>query len=154
MTDVRLRLATLADFEHLHRLYKDLVGTIAVPDGDVGRAQMAKILDHPGTTVFVADLQGLPVSMATLHVLPNMTFGGRSYALVENVVTLRAHHGLGLGRQVMEHVAQAAWDAGAYKIMLLTGKDLGARGFYEKLGFTAEEKFGMTLRRAPKRQPV
>ncbi|WP_146345913.1 GNAT family N-acetyltransferase [Falsiphaeobacter marinintestinus] len=154
MTDVTLRPADLADFEALQRLYKDLVGTIEVPDGDAGRARMAQVLDHPGTTVFVADLLGQPVSMATLHVLPNMTFGGRPYALVENVVTLRAHHGLGLGRRVMEHLAEAAWAAGAYKIMLLTGKDLGARGFYEKLGYTADEKFGMTLRRAPKRQPL
>ncbi|MFT7594082.1 MAG: hypothetical protein ACI8R4_001400 [Paracoccaceae bacterium] len=38
--------------------------------------------------------------------------------------------------------------------MLLTGKDLGARGFYEKLGYTEDEKFGMILRRAPKRQPT
>lgn len=154
MTGVTLRPAAVADFQHLHQLYKDLVGTIEVPYGDAGRARMAEVLDHPGTTVFVAEAQDQLVSMATLHVLPNMTFGGRPYALVENVVTLRAHHGLGVGRQVMEHLAQAAWDAGAYKIMLLTGKDLGARGFYEKLGYTADEKFGMTLRRAPKRQPL
>ena len=82
-----------------------------------------------------------------------MTFSGRPYALIENVVTLNSHRGQGCSRAVMQEAAQRAWRAGAYKIMLLTGQDAGARGFYEKLGYTAEEKFGMTLRRAPKRQP-
>ena len=53
----------------------------------------------------------------------------------------------------MEAAAARAWAAEVYKIMLLTGQDLGARGVYEALGYTADEKFGMTLRRAPKRQP-
>ena len=34
--------------------------------------------------------------MATLHLLPNLTYGGWPYALVEIVVTRRAHHGQGL----------------------------------------------------------
>ena len=35
----------------------------------------------------------------------------------------------------MEKLVAAAWAAGAYKIMLLTGKTQGAAGFYRKLGF-------------------
>lgn len=154
MSDLRLRLATIADFEQLNRLYKDLVGRIDVPSGEAGKARLTHVLDHPGTSITVAELDTQIVSMATLHLLPNMTFGGRSYGLVENVVTLRSHHGRGIGRAVMERIADRAWEADAYKIMLLTGKDLGARGFYEKLGYTGDEKHGMTLRRAPKRQPV
>lgn len=91
--------------------------------------------------------------MATLHVIPNLTFGGRAYAIVENVVTLRAYRGQGFGAAVMEAVVEAAWAANAYKVMLLTGKTMGAKGFYEKLGFTDQDKYGMTIRRAPLRQP-
>jgi GNAT superfamily N-acetyltransferase len=80
-----------------------------------------------------------------------MTYEGRPYAVIENVVTLKRCQGQGLGRMVMQAAIDAAWVAGAYKVMLLTGKSLGAKGFYEKLGFTSEEKFGMTLRRAPPR---
>ena len=127
---IDIRTARLDDFAGLHRLYTDLVGTIEVPDGAEGKERLAKVLDHPGTLIFIAEENGQPLSMATLHVLPNMTFGARPYALVENVVTLRSHQGQGLGRQVMQAVVQAAWDAGAYKIMLLTGQETGARGFY------------------------
>lgn len=148
-----VREAALSDFDALHALYKELVGRIDVPAGAAGRARLAEVLAHPGTRIFIVEEEARAAAMATLHVLPNMTFGGRPYALVENVVTLKSCQGRGLGRRVMAALVNAAWSAGAYKIMLLTGRDLGARGFYEKLGFSAEEKHGMTLRRAPKRQP-
>lgn len=153
MSEPIFRRATVSDFADLYSLYKELVGSIDVAQGAAGRARLAQVLGHPGTSIHTAELDGRLVSMATLHLLPNMTFGGRPYALAENVVTLKACQGRGLGRRVMDQLAQAAWAAGAYKIMLLTGQELGARGFYEKLGYSAEEKFGMTLRRAPKRQP-
>lgn len=154
MTNLIVRPATCEDFSGLHVLFKELVGRIGVPDGQAGRERLAQVLGHAGTTIFVAEEDGRLVAMATLHILPNMTFDGRPYALVENVATLKLAQGKGIGRKVMEHLVQTAWAANAYKIMLLTGKDLGARGFYEKLGFGSDEKFGMTLRRAPKRQPV
>ncbi|MEX0370881.1 MAG: GNAT family N-acetyltransferase, partial [Tateyamaria sp.] len=91
------------------------------------------------------------VAMATLHVLPNVTQGGRPYALIENVVTHAGHRGTGAGRRVMDAAIAAAWDADCYKIMLLTGRTAEARGFYEKLGFVADEKWGMTIRRGPVR---
>jgi GNAT superfamily N-acetyltransferase len=154
MTDVVFRPLTSADFADARALYVDLVGEIPVPDGAVGQRRFGEILAHPGTTVWGADCDGQIVAMATLHILPNMTFDGRPYAIVENVVTSRSHRGKGLGAGVMSAVIKAAWAAGAYKIMLLTGKTLGARGFYEKLGFTEQDKFGMTLRRAPPRRPL
>ena len=83
-----------------------------------------------------------------------MTYGGRPYGLVENVVTLAARRGQGIGTLVLEHVINAAWQAGAYKIMLQTGRARGALRFYEGLGFSRTEKHGMILRRMPARTPV
>lgn len=148
-----IRPAATKDFDALHRLYKELVGSIDVPDGVEGRAALAAILDHSGTQIFVADNDG-PVAAVTLHILPNLTFGGRPYALIENVVTLKSYQGKGIGARIMKHALDAAWEAGCYKVMLLTGTALGARGFYEKLGFEAESKHGMIIRRAPQRQPL
>jgi GNAT superfamily N-acetyltransferase len=146
----RVRLLTMDDFEAAVTLYRELVGD-QVAEGAAGRARFAQLLSLPGTALWGAEYEGALRAMATLHVLPNMTYGGRPYALVENVVTLAAFQGRGLGRRVMEAVIAAAWQADAYKIMLLTGKGTGARGFYEKLGFSTEQKFGMTMRRVPVR---
>jgi GNAT superfamily N-acetyltransferase len=149
----RLRKLVASDFADARALYVDLVGDIPVPDGADGRVRFVEILAHPGTAIWGLETENQIVAMATLHVIPNMTFGGRSYAIVENVVTLRSHRGRGYGAAVMEAVLGAAWAADAYKVMLLTGKTLGAKGFYEKLGFTDQDKYGMTIRRARSRQP-
>ncbi|WP_299562557.1 GNAT family N-acetyltransferase [uncultured Sulfitobacter sp.] len=104
------------------------------------------VLAHTGTTVFGFEQKGRIISMITLHLLPNMTSGGRPYGLVENVVTDPAYRGVGAGRAVLTAVTDHARAAGAYKVMLLTGSARGARGFYEKLGFSDAEKHGMVLR--------
>ena len=71
---------------------------------------------------------------------------GRPYGLVENVVTGRPYRGQGLGRIVLQACIDHAKDAGAYKLMLLTGQARGVVGFYEKLGFSDHEKHGLILR--------
>ncbi|WP_299648683.1 GNAT family N-acetyltransferase [uncultured Tateyamaria sp.] len=128
-------------------LYQHLVGDQALAPSPA----FAALLDHRGTCVIGAFEEDSLMAMATLHILPNMTQGGRSYALIENVVTHSNHRGKGHGRAVMQAVIDAAWAAGCYKIMLMTGRTAKARGFYEKLGFGADEKWGMTIRRAPVR---
>ncbi len=120
------------------------------PLGDI--AAFDAIITHPGTTIFGSfDAQRL-TCVVTLHVLPNLTRGGRPYALIENVVTSPDHRNKGYARATMQAAIDAAWQADAYKIMLLTGQDTGALGFYESLGFNADQKFGMQLRRVPPRR--
>lgn len=147
---VKIREASIEDFDSVVALYGEFGNRIPVAQGRDGFAHWKALLHHPGTTVHVAVLEDRLVAAATLHSLPNMTYGGMSYALIENVITARDQQGKGLGRQVMESAMAKAWQANAYKIMLLTGKnrkDGSVRGFYEKLGFSPDEKHGMTLRR-------
>ena len=92
-------------------------------------------------------VDGCVVAMATLHILPNVTWGGRPYALVENVVTAAKHRGNGFGRETLEAARDAAWAQDCYKIMLLTGQGRNATGFYESVGFSRDNKFGMIIRR-------
>jgi GNAT superfamily N-acetyltransferase len=117
-----------------------------LPDFEAGKDGFTRLINHPGTWIIGTE-EGIQIlSMATLHILPNMTYMMRPYGLVENVAKLANHQGRGLGRRVMDAVAQQAWDVGAFKIMLLTNQSRGARGFYEKLGYAADEKHGMILR--------
>lgn len=152
---MELREASSEDFEAAVALYEDYGNPIPVAHGQDGLARWNAIVTHPGTTVHVAVLDGRLIAAATLHILPNMTYGGRPYAFIENVITARDLRGKGIGLQVMEKAIEAAWAANVYKIMLLTGQDRAdgaVRRFYEKLGFSAEEKHGMTLRRLPPRK--
>lgn len=141
------RTLTVDDTAQALTLYRHLVGEQPLASDSA----FAALIDHPGTSVWGAFLSDHLVAMATLHVLPNITQGGRPYALVENVVTHEAHRGTGQGRRVMDAVIDAAWAVDCYKIMLLTGRTAEAKGFYEKLGFGSDEKWGMTIRHAPVR---
>lgn len=136
-----------ADYADARTLYQTLSTGHSLPSHDDGIGGFDRLLTHPGTWVIGAEIDHRIVAMATLHVLPNMTYDMSPYALVENVATLQSHQGKGLGRQVMAAVADKAWAEGAFKIMLLTNRARGATGFYEKLGYVADEKDGMILRR-------
>lgn len=116
-------------------------------EGQLGdQAQFEAIIGHPGTSIFGAFVEGRLCAIATLHLLPNMSYAGRPYGLIENVVADAAIMNQGVGRAVMQAAIDAAQEAEAYKVMLLTGRANEAMGFYEKLGFNADEKSGMILR--------
>jgi len=148
---MKIRTATANDLEQVLALYEGLAGPWPLPTGDVALQKWHEILAHQGTQVIGVEEGAILIAIATLHILPNMTFSGKPYALVENVVVAKDRQGRGIGKKLMQAVVDKAWDADAYKIMLLTGKTNGAKRFYASIGFTDEEKFGMTLRRAPKR---
>ena len=136
------RAANHDDIPQLLPLYLELTRA-----SSIGAAtHAAEVLDHPGTKIYVAEDDGAICAMVTLHILPNVTWAGRPYALVENVVTQSNVHGQGYGRAALQAAIDAAQKADVYKIMLLTGQGRSARGFYEKLGFSADEKWGMTIR--------
>jgi GNAT superfamily N-acetyltransferase len=104
------------------------------------------VLKHPGTTVYGADRGGAVVAMVTLHLLPNVTWGGRPYGLIENVVTARIYRGQGVGKAVLSHAVAEAFKARAYKVILMTGRARDAKGFYESVGFSSEDKYAMVMR--------
>lgn len=137
-----LRALIAADWPQAQALYLSLTASDAI--GNTG--DFDRVLSHPGTQVIGRFEGEALLAMATLHVLPNLTYGGQPYALVENVVTAPEHRGRGHGRAVLEHLLTQAREAGCYKVMLLTGQGRTARGFYEAIGFSAKEKWGMILR--------
>lgn len=141
-----IRFLTAKDAENACALLTHLTPDIAAPSA------FARLIDHPGTFVAGAHSSGELISMATLHLMPNMTQGGRPYGVIENVVTHPDHRGKGHMRGVMAHLHKQAWKNDAYKIMLMTGRDTGAKGFYEKLGYSADQKHGMQIRQVPPRR--
>lgn len=139
-----VRKLTREDFDDALLLYRALTRD-PVPVSD-SLAAFDAVLSHPGTSILGMEHQGRITSMITLHLLPNMTSGGRPYALVENVVTDPNHRGKGMAAAVMRAGFDHARTANAYKVMLLTGTARGALGFYEKMGFSGHEKHGLVHR--------
>lgn len=142
-----LRPAGPDDLPGLLALYAELNPDDPPMDAAMAQARFTAILAQPGMTIYVAVKGGLPLASCTLVVVPNLTRAGAPYALIENVVTAEAARRTGLGRAVLEQAVDAAWQAGCYKVMLLTGRgDTGAADFYTRCGFK-QDKTGFQARR-------
>lgn len=148
MPDIAVRRARRGDLRGVLDLYRHL--SPEDPEIDPARAEAAwsALLGSGLTTVFVADVSGLLASTCTLAIIPNLTRGGRSYGLIENVVTHPDQRRTGLGRRVLGAALEAAWDADCYKVMLATGRNEDATlRFYEGAGFTRGGKTFFQARR-------
>lgn len=99
-------------------------------------------------TVIVAQAEELLVSSCTLAIVPNLSRGGRSYGVIENVVTHAEYRKLGLGRRVLAHALDLAARADCYKVHLATGSKREATlRFYEGAGFQRGAKTYFEVRR-------
>lgn len=146
---MRIRPARIGDGPAAINLYRELVGdTVSIADGPLGAKRWAAVVTHSGTTVLVAEdpKEGV-IGVLTLHVLPNVTFGGQSYGLIENVVVTATHRKKGIGRALMETAVKEAWKSDCHQVMLFTTRELGAEGFYAKMGFEDQPKAGLIKKR-------
>ncbi|MBV7379014.1 GNAT family N-acetyltransferase [Maritimibacter dapengensis] len=134
ITKPRVRELSRYDFPDLHALLS-VLSDQKVPEGSEGEAILYEILAMPGTSLFGAECEGKIVATAMMSVLPNLTFGGRPLARIENVVTLPDYRGRGFASAVMEAAIDKAKAKNCADISLLSPKSLHAEGFYRKLGF-------------------
>lgn len=147
MTSPALRHAKRGDLDALLALYAQLnPGDVVAP-----RERLAAILERivasDALAIVVATLDDAVVATCYLNILPNLTRGGASYAVIENVVVDAAHRGTGLGQAVMRAALAQAWERGCYKALLQTGvRDPAVHRFYESCGFSANEKTGFVAR--------
>ncbi|GIF78604.1 acetyltransferase [Asanoa siamensis] len=133
------RAARLDDLDAILALYRQLHPQD--PPSQDAPARFRQILASPGLHLFVLEAAGAVVATTYLNVIPNLTRSAAPYAVVENVVVDAAHRGTGLGRQIMAGTLRAAWDAGCYKVMLMTGsRDPGTHAFYRACGFSGDIK--------------
>jgi len=135
------REAAPDDFEAVLGLYRQLQPADPILDDGSDRAAFDAILSTPGLHLFVLEIGGLVVATTYLNVIPNMTRSASPYAVIENVVVDEEVRGTGIGKQVMAATLEAAWTAGCYKAMLLTGsRSPSTHSFYRACGFSADEK--------------
>ena len=135
------RAAGPDDFDAILGLYQQLHPDDPVLTDGSDAAAFAQILRSPGLHLFVLDLDGAIVATTYLNVIPNLTRSASPYAVIENVVVEKTLRGAGLGQQIMAATLRAAWDAGCYKAMLLTGSRTPAtHAFYRACGFSPDAK--------------
>ncbi|NVK34836.1 MAG: GNAT family N-acetyltransferase [Rhodobacteraceae bacterium] len=155
-SDATFRLATLSDLDALQELYQTHLGlNDQTMDPKTVVDTFKQVLAQPGLSLICAELNSEVIATCTLILVPNITRNCSPYAFIENVVTHKDFRGRGIGEAMMKATIQRAWDAGCYRICLLTGvHNEKAQAFYERVGFKTT-KVGYELRAEgfPSRQP-
>ena len=142
-----IRLAIEADLGGVLKLYEQLNPGDKDMDSAVAETRWHELLGREGINFFVVEQGGLLVGTTVLVVVPNLSRGGRPYGLIENVVTDESVRGQGIGKAMMAHVVEAAWEQDCYKVMLLSNaKRAEAHRFYEACGFSGDSKRGFIIR--------
>ncbi|HEY1132071.1 MAG TPA: GNAT family N-acetyltransferase [Roseateles sp.] len=140
-----LRDLGIDDLDALVQLYQHLNAGDVPPSDEAVSAVFA----HPGLRHFGALDGGRLIASCNLAVIPNLTRGGLSYGVIENVVTHAGHRGQGHGQAVVRHAIHEAWKAGCYKVVLTTSrKDPAVWAFYERCGFDSADKRAFVIRRS------
>ncbi len=148
MNEAIIRPATENDLPGLLSLYRHLHPHEPPPESATAARVWIKLLTSGFTTVIVAQSADQFVSSCTLAIVPNLSRGARSYAVIENVVTHADCRRLGLGRRVLAHALDLAWQADCYKVSLATGsKRESTLRFYEEAGFDRGGKTYFEVRR-------
>jgi len=143
----KARAANAGDLSELLRLYRQLQPADPELDQDAANAALDRILRTPGMTLMVVDGVGRLAATAYLNVIPNLTRSASPYAVIENVVVDEPLRGTGIGKRLMAATVRVAWDAGCYKVMLLTGSQRAStHAFYRACGFDGDEKTAYIVR--------
>lgn len=143
---MEIRQAETTDLPELLALYTQFRGTLvpAIDDNitDIWSSIISDIHHH----VIVATVDEHIVASCVLLIVPNLTHDQRPYALIENVITDKAHRNKGFASTVLNHAKKIAEKEHCYKIMLLTGSKLESTlKFYERCGFNRNDKTGFVL---------
>ncbi len=137
---IEIREANPQDLPALMGLYAFLHEE-APPPPDAAADIWARISAEQDHHVILGFLGGTAVSSCVLLVVPNLTRGGRPYALVENVITHPDFRNMGFASAILAFAEQIARGANCYKLMLLSGaKDKATLRFYEAAGYNRLDK--------------
>lgn len=95
--------------------------------------------------LLVGELDGQVVATAQLTWVRHLTYVGGLMCQVESVRVRSDHRGLGLGRELMDHIVGVARERGAVRVELTTNRARErAQEFYQRLGFVPSH-VGMKL---------
>ncbi len=145
-----IRLATVEDLPALAGLYRQLNPYDEATPPNQFAAVSKEILSSKHFELIAAECGGKLVGTCYLNLVPNLTRGGRPYAVIENVVVTSNLRHRGIGKSLLRYALTRAWERGCYKAMLQTGSKSEAKHrFYRSCGFSQTDKVAFVARPAP-----
>lgn len=136
------------DFPRLMELYAQLHPDDPVLADGADRKVFDEISSTPNLHLFVlTDVADTVQATCYLNLIPNISRRASPYGIIENVVTEARLRGRGIGKRIVRHALEFAWDRGCYKVMLQTGSQReSTHGFYRSCGFSGNDKHAFVAR--------
>ena len=132
-------MATADDTPLLHEMLKRLAESMGAARKMYSRVEdIATALsgDHPAIHALIAEKDGAPVGMA-IFFLTYSTWRGSPGVYLQDIYVARGARGAGIGRRLMQQVADWAIAHGADHLRLSVDPDnTTARSFYDDLGLS------------------
>ena len=144
-----VRKAEKQDLSAILTLYEYLHPDEKQPEISAGLAAKWNFLcDNEFFHYFVVECENAIVSTCSISIIPNLTRNGRSFGLIENVVTSKYHRRKGFAKSVIGAALDFAWEHGCYKVILETDNYRDLDQFYENIGFQKGPKTAWIIRKA------
>jgi GNAT superfamily N-acetyltransferase len=116
-------------------------------DESKGRPVFESIIESESNSLIIAEINNAVVSSCYLNIIPNLTRNTRLYAVIENVITDQNYRNRGIGKAIMQYAINRTWEAGCYKVMLLTGrKEESTLEFYKSCGLESGLKTAFIMK--------
>ncbi|PMJ95697.1 GNAT family N-acetyltransferase [Vibrio sp. 10N.261.55.A7] len=142
-----IRLAVEDDLSGILSLYKELRGNDPVVSETELMTTWHDMLANPNTQHIVAEIDGQLASTCQLGLVPTVTNAGKSFGIIEHVITSEHFRRRGLSQKVMEKALELAWELNCYQVVLLSGETrFSAHKLYEKVGFQAGIEKGFVIK--------
>ena len=137
---MEVREAKLVELPLVLALYDEYDRTKATwPTSEQQQAIFAELKNNGGC-ILVATEENSIIGTCTLNICPNLSWSGRPYAIIENVIVTKDSRNKGIGKALLNYSAKLAENKNCYKIALMTGsKDPNVLKFYEAAGFTGNK---------------
>ena len=133
--DLALSDVQYAVVELLDAYSRDPMGNGAPLPADVRHALIAGLREHPTTLVFIAYVGAAPAGLAICF-RGFSTFAARPLINIHDLAVLPEHRGRGIGRRLLEAVAEKGRALGCCKLTLeVLENNQTARRVYDAAGF-------------------
>lgn len=139
-----VRKARPRDLQDVLHLYAQLFADTDQAVGDTHaivpahRSAFSEIDRDHNTSLLVAESSGRILGTLSITIVPNLSHGGRRWAIIENVVVDKRVRRANVGTSLMQHAIALAREKGCFRIILSSSvRRKESHRFYENLGFKA-----------------
>ncbi|MES2626733.1 MAG: GNAT family N-acetyltransferase [Pseudomonadota bacterium] len=137
---MQTRKVTLSELDGVLDLIDQFDRPVSPRPDDATLEEIFRKIQQAGGTVVGAFLDDKVIGTCTVNVCANLSWTGRPYAIIENVIVAPDYRRQGVGKALLSFAQKFAQESGCYKVALMTGsKKPETLKFYEAAGFSGNK---------------